>query len=182
MGYMMVADGQVQFQCRGCSKTVVRRSLIALPHGWYISGILGALADPESLPVNPYTDPQALQEAASSVADYFCGKTCAKKFLLTPEVKQKIKRLGIRLVLWGKCELVIDGTPITDDDRELNAAAFGGGGEDDGPDQQPERRHPEDAPEPPKHGKGGGKRHIGEDGKEKPGSPPPMRFDGGSPI
>jgi hypothetical protein len=168
MGYVVEGDGVVRFTCRGCGNQATTRSLKALPKGWCLSGILGMEADPESEAVVEQTDPQALHEAATTLADHFCKVKCGKKYLSKPEIVERVKQLGVMLVLWGQCVLVVDGTPPRKEDREISAAVFGD--EDDG------GSGGEAAPDKRK------KKHIDEDGKERPGSPPPYKSDGGPPI
>lgn len=151
MGYVLDADGKVTFTCRGCAKQVVTRSLKAIPKGWCISGILGQIPDPESLPpeAEASTQQEALTYIAASLSDHFCSERCAKRHLSTREVQDRVRRLGVVLVLWGKCTLVIDGSRAPGE--KVDPALFG-------------------------------KKHIDEEGEERPGSPPPYKADGPSPI
>lgn len=168
MGYVVEGDGVVRFTCRGCGKETTTRSFRVLPQGWCISGILGMNADPESEAVVGDTDPEALQEAATTLADHFCKAHCGKKYLRKPEIVKKVKKLGVMLVLWGECILVVDGTPLPKEDAEINSALFGDG-EGDADKDKDDGGTGDDKPDKPP--------------KTKPGSPPPLTWDDGrSPI
>ena len=153
MSYAIGPDGETTFTCRGCGKEVKSRSLKTIPKGWCISGILGNIPDPETIPpeYEAATAAEALQIALNTLCDHFCGNKCGKKFLMRDEVVKRVHRLGIVLVLWGQCTLVVDGS--------LEPAAKAEFKDDKG------------------------KKHVDKEGKEKPGSPPPFELgDGKSPI
>lgn len=160
MGYAMLDDGQCQFNCRACAKTKVERSKKALPKGWFISGILGNVVDPEFGDDENDTPADTLKTAASTLADYFCSLKCGRKYLSSERIVAKVNKLGVRLVLWGQCELVVDGTPLPEEDQKLNEALFG----DEEPKGKRKKKTEDDD----------------DDDEPRPGSPPPYTHDGGA--
>lgn len=170
MSYMVKEDGKVEFSCHGCTKIKTTDSLARLPKGWCITGILVNVVDPElaSFDDEPPTD-QKLRELNEQLAAHFCSVKCAKKKLHAPKVKEYVERMGATLVLYGKSEVIVDGSPAKVARlKERKAKKW----------VHPENRREDDAGDDPGADRGGDGPDLG-----KPKSPPPFKLgDGGSPI
>ena len=111
MSYMVKEDGKVEFSCHGCEKTKTTDSLAKLPKNWCVTGILVSQHHEEFRDEGDTTPTdQKLREVNEQLAAHFCSIRCAKKKLLAPKVREYVARQGITLVLYGKCETIVDGT------------------------------------------------------------------------
>lgn len=175
MSYLVKEDGKVEFSCHGCTKTKMTNSLASLPKNWCITGILVSQHHEEFRDEGDTTPTdQKLRECNEQLAAHFCSIRCAKKKLHAEKVREYVKRMGITLVLYGKCETIVDGTSAKEEALKEKKAK-------PKPYVHPENRHDDDAGDGPGGDQGGG--GGGGPGLGKPKSPPPYRMgDGGSPI
>ena len=171
MSYLVKEDGKVEFSCHGCDKTKTTNSLASLPKNWCITGILVSQHHEEFRDEGDTTPTdQKLRECNEQLAAHFCSIKCAKKKLHAPQVKEYVARMGVTLVLYGKCETIVDGTTAKEEALKKKKKYV-----------HPENRPDSDAGDaPPDRGPdqgGGGGPGLGRK------SPPPYRLgDGGSPI
>lgn len=170
MSYTIGEDGQVTFQCHGCDTTKQSKALAALPKGWCVTGVLVSCHHEEfrdegdTVPTD-----EKLREVNEQLAAHFCSIKCAKKKLLQPKVREYVEKMGVTLVLYGKCETIVDGTTPKEEGRLARKKKYVH------PENRPDENVSNDDEEPPR-GDGG-------PGLGKPKSPPPYRMgDGGSPI
>lgn len=174
MSYLVKEDGKVEFSCHGCTKTKTTDSLASLPKNWCITGILVSQHHEEFRDEGDSTPTdQKLRECNEQLAAHFCSIKCAKKKLHAPKVKEYVARMGVTLVLYGKCETIVDGTTAKEEALKQRKKK---------PYVHPENRRDDDAGDRPEsgpdHGGGGEGPGLG-----KPKSPPPFKLgDGGSPI
>lgn len=175
MSYLVKEDGKVEFSCHGCTKTKLTDSLASLPKNWCITGILVSQHHEEFRDEGDSTPTdQKLRECNEQLAAHFCSIKCAKKKLHAPKVREYVQRMGITLVLYGKCETIVDGTSAKEKALKEKKKYV-----------HPENRHDDEGGQPtggdpkgaPDQGGGGEGPGLG-----KPKSPPPFKFDGGSPI
>lgn len=171
MSYLVRDDGKVEFSCHGCTKTKVADSLASLPKNWCITGILVSQHHEEFRDEGDVTTTdQKLRECNEQLAAHFCSIKCAKKKLLAEKVREYVARMGITLVLYGKCETIVDGTTAKEKALKEKKAKW----------VHPEDRPESDAGDRPDSGpdKGGGGPDL-----NKPKSPPPFKLpEGGSPF
>lgn len=179
MSYSVLDNGKVEFSCHGCSKTKVTNSLASLPKNWCITGILVSQHHEEFKDEGDTTPTdQRLRECNEQLAAHFCSIRCAKKKLLAPKVREYVAQMGVTLVLYGKCETVVDGTTPKEEALRTKKAKWVH------PENRPEKGDSGAPPsgdqdDPPDQGGGGGDGP----GLRKPKSPPPFKMgDGGSPI
>lgn len=117
MSYMIGADGEVKYTCKGCGKAKTTRTLKSLPRGWCVTGILAIKPDPE---FEAERDPERLgvlaQERIASVGGmvgaHFCSFKEGLDYLSRKEVVDEVMAAGVTLALWGKCQIVVDGAGI----------------------------------------------------------------------
>lgn len=171
MSYMVKEDGKVEFSCHGCSKTKTTNSLASLPKNWCITGILVSQHHEEFRDEGDTTPTdQKLREVNEQLAAHFCSIKCAKKKLHAPQVKEYVQKMGVTLVLYGKCETIVDGTTAKEELLKEKKKYV-----------HPENRPESDAGDQPgtdRPDRGGDGPGLG-----KPKSPPPYKLgDGGSPI
>ena len=107
MSYVIDGDGKVTFTCNGCRKATTSRNVKSLPRGWYVVGVLQSAHDPECA---ENAKPDDLRAVGEVVGSHFHSLRCGKKAMTSSKVKEMIARSGVALALYGKCDLVIDGT------------------------------------------------------------------------
>lgn len=115
MSWKMDADGKVTFTCNGCGKTKTTRSTKTLPRSWAVTGVLASAVPPEDVPDGDRNrflleQQKALLEAGELIGAHFHSMKCGKKTLEGRILREKVLKAGVALVLYGKAELVIDGT------------------------------------------------------------------------
>lgn len=112
MSYQILADGEIEFICqgKGCGKTIKSRQLRAVPKGWFVSGILRMSAKDEADPVIWNISQEIVNRLGPVIGGHWCSRKCAKSILFLPDIIQAVKEAGLCVVLYGKTELVIDGT------------------------------------------------------------------------
>lgn len=177
MSYLVREDGKVEFSCHGCTKTKVTDSLASLPKNWCLTGILVSQNHEEFRDEGDTTPTdQKLRECNEQLAAHFCSIKCAKKKLLAEKVREYVRRMGITLVLYGKCETIVDGTSAKEKAlKEKKKWVHPENRPESDAGDSPTVGDPNDSPD--KSGGGGGP------GLGKPKSPPPYKLrDGGSPI
>lgn len=107
MSYEIDGDGRVTFTCNGCGKTTTSRNVKSLPRGWYVVGVLQSAHDPECADT---AEPEDIRAVGEVVGSHFHTLRCGKKAMTSSKVKEMVARSGVALALYGKCDLVIDGT------------------------------------------------------------------------
>lgn len=111
MSFDCSGDGEVTFRCNGCGKERKTRSMHGLPKGWCVSGALLSLWDPEC---GSHRDPSIGEATAAALAGHFCSILCGRGALRSRRVVEVVRRLGVAVALYSRCELVVvpgDGDP-----------------------------------------------------------------------
>lgn len=124
MSYSVDEKGRVTYKCHGCQETATTESLLKLPKGWVVTGVLQVKPDPEAedAPIRDGDslvgrDPddvdadigRRLAAAGEAVGAHFHSAKCARKNILEPKLKARIVELGITLAIWGQVEVLVDG-------------------------------------------------------------------------
>ncbi len=107
MSYVIDEDGKVTFTCNGCGKTTTSRNVKSLPRSWCVVGVLQSAHDPECADT---AEPEDIRAVGEVVGSHFHTLRCGKKAMTSSKVKEMVARSGVALALYGKCELVVDGT------------------------------------------------------------------------
>lgn len=157
MSYSVDADGEVTFTCQGkdCGKTKKARTVKVLPKKWCITGILLNQPDPESGVAGEeraMEENARILEANQNLSGHFCSFKCAKRTFEDPRVVAMVRKLGVAVVVYGDCKMVIDA--------EQGGRGDDGDGEDEPAPKRPKGGSRDDDPAPK--------------GLDKPTSPPPF--------